>query len=265
MPKSLVSVVMTAPKFDHYFPEALNSIIAQKYRPLEIVMVVESNYEKYLDILKDATQKDSSVSFILEVSKMPGFCYCINKAIELSNGNFIARMDTDDLCTEHRISVQLERLLSGAADIIGCKALAINDRSELIKGFNLAFFHSNKQIRRVLPFRNPIFHSSVMFRKHTILDVGGYKYDFHAQDHELWIRLSLDRSVRFENINQVLYFYRRHTLQATDIKNTRRHFNEISGFMTKYFLETGNPAYLVGALVTNPFIRKMKNYFRRSM
>ena len=213
--------------------------------------------------MHSATFDQDGITFKVEETKMKGFCYCLNRAIELCSGKYIARMDTDDLCEETRLALQLKRLkYASVPTIIGCKAIPIDENGQIIESFKLPFYESNEQIRKMLPYRNPIFHSAVMYKKDDIIRAGGYKYDFHAQDHELWIRMSIDKQVQFENINEVLYYYRRHSEQSTNIENSRRHFNDIAGFMVRYFFKTGNPAYLVGAIVTHPFLRKIRTYLR---
>lgn len=264
MTNELVSIVMTSTKYDKYFEEALASIIFQTYRPIEIVIVVESESDKYLKVITEAIMSEKDITFIVEETKMKGFCYGINRGLDLASGDYIARMDTDDTSRKDRIQKQIS-LLKNEKDIIvvGSKATAINENGQIMKEFKFAFYETNNQIRKVLPYRNPIFHSSVMYKKADIQDFGGYKYDFHAQDHELWIRMSLNKDVKFLNINEELYYYRRHNEQATDIINARSGYHDITGFMVKYFLKTKRPAYLIGALITHPIFRIAKNYLRR--
>ena len=264
MTRPLVSVVMAAVKFDKFFPYALKSIISQTYRPIEIVIVVESDFTKYSKIIAEAIVNEKEITFIGEETQTKGFCYCVNRAIDLASGKYIARMDTDDTSTNDRIQKQINLFTnSNNVTVVGSKAIAINEKGNVIDKFKLAFYETDAQIRKILPYRNPIFHASVMYRKADIQKIGGYKYDFHAQDHELWIRMSLNTNVKFKNINEVLYYYRQHSEQSTNLRNARTGFQDITGFMVKYFLKTGRPAYLIGAILTHPFFRNLKHYFRR--
>jgi glycosyltransferase involved in cell wall biosynthesis len=254
---------MTAPKYDPYFQEAIESIVNQIYRPIEIVLVLEGDFETYESILAAVCIDKHGVSYQINHSKVRGFCYCINRSLEVCNGIFIARMDTDDVSHPERFKMQVDYLLGNPnCTIVGTKAVPIDQDSKRLGDKSLPFYRTDKEIRSVLPYRNPIFHSSVMARKSAILEFGGYKYDFHAQDHEMWIRYSFLPGIQFFNLDTELYYYRRHQVQCTSLANAYSGFTDIAGFMFRFFLRTGNPKFLIGLVAVHPYVRKVRSILK---
>jgi glycosyltransferase involved in cell wall biosynthesis len=261
--KSILSVVMSAAKYDPYFEEAIRSIINQTYRPIEIVLIVEDDLDIYESKLAAVCNKVNGISYIIQHSQIHGFCYCLNRAVEISSGEYLARMDTDDISNPDRFQLQIAYLEENlSCTVLGTKAVPIDAESKRIGKDSLPFFGSDEIIRAVLPYRNPIFHSSVMMRKREFLRLGAYKYDFYAQDHELWIRYSLIRGVQFHNLDVELYNYRRYEGQATSLVNASKGAIEISAFLFKYFLLTKNIKFLFGIFVVNPYIRRINSFMR---
>jgi hypothetical protein len=172
-------------------------------------------------------------------------------------------MDTDDISHPDRLKMQVDHLLNNPnCTILGTKAVPIDQNSKRLVDKSLPFYRTDMEIKSVLPYRNPIFHSSVMARKSSILEFGSYKYDFHAQDHEMWIRYSFIPKVQFFNLDSELYYYRRHEAQCTSLANAYSGFTDIAGFMFRFFLKTGNPKFLLGFVAVHPYIRKVRSVLK---
>ena len=254
---------MTAPKYDPYFQDAIKSIVNQTYRPIEIVLVLEGDFDTYESLLATVCNDKHEVSYQIIHSKVHSFCYCMNRSLDACNGMFIARMDTDDVSHPDRFKMQVDHLLSNKnCTILGTKAVPIDSNSNRIGDKCLPFYRTDKEIKSVLPYRNPIYHSSVMARKSAILEFGGYKYDFHAQDHEMWIRYAFISDIQFFNLDAELYYYRRHQAQCTNLANGYSGFTDIAGFMLRFFLRTGNPKFLLGLVVVHPYVRKLRSILK---
>jgi glycosyltransferase involved in cell wall biosynthesis len=255
--KSLVSVIISAKKFDSFFSKAMRSIKNQTYKNIEVILTVESDYITFSKNLKKIFQK--KIPYKIIKNKIPGFSHGLNVAIEKSKGEFLVRMDTDDLSHRDRILKQVNFINKNPEySVVGTGAYAIDELGYKIKHMKLKYYQTNREIRNVLPYRNPIYHSSVLLKKSIFLQHGAYKYDYYAQDHELWIRLSLIQEIKFYNLPDVLYFYRRHDDQETNMRNMWRAFYEISGFLFRYFLITKNFKFIFGILVVFPFFRIIK-------
>jgi hypothetical protein len=103
-----------------------------------------------------------------------------------------------------------------------------------------------------------MLHPALMIRRKYLINVGGYRYGHMSEDHELFIRLSRDKDLQFENLEDLLFSYRRHADQITNIKHAHKHFSEITGFLITEFLLSGNPKYIIGSIAIFPWIRRMR-------
>lgn len=256
---------MTCRHYDKYFINSLESVMLQTYEDFEVIIVVESDFDVFENIinLEFANYLNKIKLFDVKVS---GFCFCINYGIHKSSGKYIARMDSDDISAPDRFRFQINFLESNPSySIVGSKAVAIDSLGNVISDVHLKYFQSNSEIKSVLPYRNPLYHSSLMIRRELFSKKGGYKYDFFAQDHEMWIRWSLDNQVKFFNIDNILYFYRRYEGQETNINNAKRAYYEISSFLFKFFLQTKNPKFIFGIFIVHPITRWILFFIKKSI
>lgn len=259
----VISVVMTCRSYDPYFIQSLESIVFQTYDNFEVVIVVESEFIIFEKII-NSKFPDYLNKIKLFESRISGFCFCINYGIHKSSGRYIARMDSDDISSRDRFDLQINFLENNPSySVVGSRAAAIDSMGNIIPDLDLKYFKSNSEIKSVLPYRNPLYHSSLMIRRELFSKKGGYKYDFFAQDHEMWIRWSFDDSIKFFNIDKILYFYRRYDAQETSINNANRAYYEISSFLYKFFLQTKNPKFLFGILIVHPFSRWSLFFMRK--
>ena len=258
-----VSVLITSKSPNHFFVEALRSISAQTFCDYEIIIIVENYYEKFKSYLTEVIFP-SNINIRLIQVQISGFGFCINYGLNIARGEYIARMDADDLIAPDRFHIQVDFLDNNQDySIVGSRSMAIDERGERLSKFNLPFYQDDSIIKSVLPFRNPLYHSSLMIRRSIFLKFGGYRYDFYAQDHEMWIRLSLTGEVKFHNVDKVLYYYRRNSLQETNILNSKRAYYEISSFLYKFYLQTKNLKFIFGMIVVHPFSRQILSIYRK--
>ena len=121
MPKNnpIVSVILTAYKEPlSWFRDALQSISTQTFKNLEILVVLDNPEDETLtDYLEDITLKDSRIRLIKNDVNL-GLAGSLNKAIPLTKGKYLCRMDADDIARPYRIEKQLEHLERTNYDLI---------------------------------------------------------------------------------------------------------------------------------------------------
>jgi glycosyltransferase involved in cell wall biosynthesis len=167
-----------------------------------------------------------SAKFKVVVSKKPGISHALNTGIRESSGEFIARIDADDVMHKDRLMLQKNFLEKNHAVVcVGSQVTKINIHGTRIG--RSSYPVSNEQITSTLLFRNCIAHPSVMYRRSSFLEVGGYRPDFDGvEDYDLWLRLSLIGQIR--NMKSTLTSYRVWDNQITRknkhliFENTRR-------------------------------------------
>ena len=137
---------------------------------------------------------------------LANLAFALNLGVERSEGEFIARMDSDDRCGDERFEAQVCFLQSHLrCCVVGLKTVLIDEKSEVIRGHRFPFFASDREIRAALRRKNPMCHPGVMFRRGPLEAVGGYGSGNSAEDHELYLRLARDRNNLFANLREPLF------------------------------------------------------------
>jgi len=214
MSNPLVTVVMSIYNASAFLAEALDSIINQTYKKIEIILVDDGSTDNTLGILKKYSELDSRIRLISRENK--GLSYSLNEAINLSLGSYIARMDADDVALLDRIEKQINYMLDNDIDICGTYFRTFTG-SNINKNITQLPV-SNEDIRFKMIVGTPFAHPSVIGKKAIFKK---YKYNQlpAAQDYDLWSRMSLDKDVKFGNLPQALLLYREHDGQISKEKN----------------------------------------------
>lgn len=213
----LVSVLMSAYNSEIYIEDSVRSILNQRNVNLELLIVNDGSTDSTYEIIKKLTAEDNRVRIINQDNA--GLPLALNKAIIESKGNFLARMDADDIAFPERLWQQLKYLNEHPEiDIVASYVEAFGDgRNRIWK------FPTKKEDCDVaLLFFNPLPHPAVMFRRSVIEKTGFYNTDFeYDQDYELWARASSNHAIA--NIGLPLLKYRIHKNQMGSLysKNFR--------------------------------------------
>ena len=213
-----LSVLMSVYSGDcaEHVEKALESIFyGQTHKPDQIVLVedgpigrdVEQVINKFLSELP-ATVKGTS----LKLAFNKGLASALNAGFSEVRGDFVARMDADDISLPERFEVQLKFLAEHTeVGVVGCWIREFCDQQGS-RGPDDAvlrvFPESHAKIVSKLPFSTPVPHPGVMMRR-EIIDAG-YRYNEKlrtSQDLELWFRL-IKRGFKFANAQQELLLFR---------------------------------------------------------
>ncbi len=251
---------MAINKDNPFLKQAVDSILNQSYSKFEFIIIANGCSNELWEELN--TYHDNRIK--LHRLEMGGFAFSLNYGISVSSGKYIARMDADDISTSDRILTQVTYLESHPSiSLISCACDFIDEENHIMTNRIFKIVEDDEQIRRALPYRNPILHAAMMVRRELLINVGGYKYGHMSEDHELYIRLARDCNIKFFNLNKVLYHYRRHADQATSIEKAKNNYYEIAAFLFSEFLRTKNIKYIIGILRVSPFVRKLYNWIKR--
>jgi glycosyltransferase involved in cell wall biosynthesis len=260
MLESLVSVVIAIKDIDQFTIPAIRSILDQSYKNIEVIIIFNgpnSNSNK-IELTKQLDDNRLQIHSI----PIPGLTNALNFAISIAKGDFVARMDSDDICSKDRILLQSNFLKKNPnVGVVGCKVKLIDEFDNVLPD-NFFYFENDKEIKNILPIYNPLCHPAVMFRMNCLLDVGSYKYGFMSEDHELFIRIAFFSKWKLHNLNDVLFYYRRHQNQITTKNRNNKNFKEISIFLFLHFMNTYNIKFLIGILYIFPPIIWIKKRIR---
>ena len=101
-----ISVLMSVYNADKYLTEAMDSILAQTYPDFEMIVVNDKSTDKSGDILKAFAQKDPRI-VILENAQNLGLTRSLNRGLAIAKGEYVARMDADDISAPDRFQKQV--------------------------------------------------------------------------------------------------------------------------------------------------------------
>ena len=213
MPK--ISVIMPAYNAEKYIKEAIDSILIQTFPDFEFIIIDDGSTDSTAEIVNGYS--DSKIRFWPNARNM-GVAATLNRGLDLACGEYIARMDADDISMRERFSKQVDYLdthpnvaVCGTAIELFCNEAVIGTR-----------FPSTEpeKIKEDLFFSCGIAHPSVMMRRTAILDLGGYDPAFNGmEDYELWCRVA-DKS-KIATLSEILLRYRLHRSQVTQNPSPR--------------------------------------------
>jgi hypothetical protein len=236
----LVSVIMPVHNGEKYLRAALESILAQTYVDFEMIVVEDGSNDTTLSILKDYQKKDARI-IIQQHSQNTGIVTALNDGLKLASGNYIARMDADDISLPERLEKQVEFLENRPEiGVLGTCAEIINEEDLCIDTIDFPLSHI--LLQWALCFYCPIIHPTVMARRDLLRSVGGYRISYpHTEDYELWTRIA--STTRLANLPERLLRLRKHATNIsaqnlqTQIENgialSKRMYQSLTGLEPK--------------------------------
>ena len=190
---------------EEYFYHAIESVVKQSYQDWELILVDDGSTDSSLKIAENFSKKDNRIRVISDGlnKKLP---YRLNQIIDESKGEYIARMDADDLIHPDRIKIQLEFLeKNNNFDLVSTGVVSINDKNQ-IRGIRCLenIYTDFSRVKR----NYPIVHASVLARKSWY---NRNQYDIslpRSEDFELWCRTISNNDLKIAVLPQALYYYR---------------------------------------------------------
>jgi glycosyltransferase involved in cell wall biosynthesis len=201
-----ISVIMSVYNGEKYLKEAIDSILNQTFKDFEFLIVNDASTDSTATILSQYT--DSRIK-VIENKPNKGLTYSLNLMLGQSKGDYIARMDADDIALPDRFEIQYE-FMEQHPEIGICGSFVETFMQGTKKKQQLRFPETDAGIRAFAFFQSPFCHPSTMFRK-GILDKYGLQYSplyIKSEDYALWVELL--KYTQGATIPRVLLKYRRH-------------------------------------------------------
>ncbi len=207
----LVSVVMSVFNGECFLREAIESILSQTFHDFEFIVVNDGSTDNTAAILDSYARSDPRVRVYHQENR--GAPESWNHGCGLARGQYIARMDADDIALSDRLTRQIEFLekhedvgvLGGGAEYIDAKGKTLWKETRPLE---------DVEIRSFLLHACAFFHPTVVVRKMTFLAVGGYRQAFaDAADYDLWLRVA--ECSQLASLPEVVLKYRFHGGQVS--------------------------------------------------
>lgn len=210
--KQLISIIMSTKDTEKKMLEqAVESILHQTYKNIEFIIVCDGSTND-LKILKK--YNDSRIKLIVH-EKSVGLTKSLNEALKCASGEYIARMDSDDISILNRLEIQCEFLnVNKDIDVCSMYAKFIGDKNGIMDDI----FIKPYQKKAELFIYNRVVHPCVMIRK-SFIEKYKISYDEtyrYSQDYELWARICKFSDIYI--IPQIGINYRIHKKQISQDK-----------------------------------------------
>ena len=204
-----ISCVLAVWNGEAYLPESIRSIQAQTFHDWELIVVDDGSTDRTGQILDHFQRKDTRIR-VYHQSKQ-GLVASLNQGILAARGEYIARMDADDISMPDRFATQLNYLdRDHNIGVCGSWIETFGVESSEVVEYPV----DDGTIRCQLLFSSSLAHPATMFRRNLIIHHQLF-YDeraVHAEDYDLWVRAS--QYTRFANIPTSLLRYRIHPQQV---------------------------------------------------
>lgn len=229
-----VSVIMPAYNAERYIRKAIESILNQTFSDFELIVINDGSSDGTLECIQSF--RDERIKVINNKQNL-GIIRSRNIGLQASSGEYIAKMDADDISLNTRLQRQVNYLdQHPEVAVIACKLAVMDQNGELINVWPEDYFIStNQQIRETLPKTNCIGQPTVMMRARVAKSIGYNEIYKHNEDWGLWLDF-LSKGYVISKLNEVLVYYRVHATSTTVTQNAKSVEAKTIKFRFKYLL-----------------------------
>jgi glycosyltransferase involved in cell wall biosynthesis len=185
-----VTVIMPVYNEEGNIRDAIESLLNQTYENIEILIINDGSNDRTKDIINEEYLPNEKIR--LHNQKNKGFAKSLNEGLNIADSEFVARLDADDRCKPTRIEKQVKYLRNNEdVGVVGTGYLRIDHIRK--EKYSRLYPEKDKEIRKEMSKYIPIAHSSVMFRRNSVEQVGGYDEElatFGIEDIDLWMRIA---------------------------------------------------------------------------
>ncbi len=209
--RPLVSVLMPAYNSELYIAEAIQSILNQTYRNIELIIFDDGSSDKTRQVIQGFT--DPRIIKVLSDQNY-GVVRARNEMIERTSGKYIALMDADDIADPTRLEKQVSVLETGKYDLCGSAQWVLDEGTGRIKKSKDRF--SDADLRALLAVYCSLCNSAMTGKAEIFKR---FKYDtsiLTSEDYYLWVQMAA-AGFRFLNLPERLITYRRYPAQTSSI------------------------------------------------
>lgn len=194
-----VTVLMPVYNAEKYISEAIQSILNQTFRDFEFLIINDGSTDSSVEIIESF--KDERIRLVHNEKNM-NLVPTLNRGLELAQGEYVARMDADDISYPTRLEKQVEYMDKNPEIGICGTWIEFFDAGKGIQKYPV----EHELIKASILFFNPMAHPTVMMRK-AILNENNLRYSRNlSEDYDLWGRASF--LVKLHNLPEVLLNYR---------------------------------------------------------
>lgn len=194
-----------------WIQKSIDSILNQTYKKFEFIIVVDNpnlNKNTYFYLL-EISGKDKRIKLVWNEKNL-GLAKSLNKGLKVASGEYIARMDADDISSPERLEKQLKFIRESEYDLVSANKINIDEDDNLISYDPCIKRNPNT----ILQYSNIIVHPLVLVKTEVIKKMGGYRDLKNSEDFDLWLRM-IDAGYKLGILNEYLLEYRIRSTSAS--------------------------------------------------
>ncbi len=203
------SVILCVNRDQPWLSEAIDSILTQDDPDFEFLIAANACSDELWDKLVSLGNNDSRIRLFR--SNIGQLSFNLNLLADKAHGEYLVRMDADDVSESHRLRTLRLALKKEQVDILGSSVVLIDGDGIEVGAMQLP--ESCVEIRGALLTRTALCHPSVAIRRRFLLDMRGYLGGYVSEDTDLWLR-ALRADARMKNLPNSLLRYRVHENQS---------------------------------------------------
>lgn len=213
----MVSVIMPVYNNETYVGKAIESVLNQTIKDLELIIVNDGSIDNTENIIK--SYNDYRIRYYYQNNSGPGAAR--NYGMSLAKGEFIAFIDSDDMYKENKLQEQMNFLINNEKySLVYCEAEIIDSDGNYISNIKSDSNYTEKEdMHAFMLFRQVIPVLPAIMIRHECYDLG-FRYDgslFRGDDYDFVLKLS--EKFNFYYIPLNLYKYRRHDKNITNLQS----------------------------------------------
>lgn len=192
----LVSVLLPVYNVANYIEESVNSILNQTYKNIELIIVDDHSNDGTYDILRKMEERDKRIK-LYRNSYNKKIVETLNFAYQQSSGEYICRMDGDDISDYDRVERKLN-FLNEHPDIslVGCSVKSISENGVILNHKRMT--SNQRVITKTFKFANPVFHIWLA-RRNVYEKLNGYRSIPYVEDYDFLLRMT-SLGLKFTNL-----------------------------------------------------------------
>ena len=269
MNDKLVSVIIPVYNVEKFVEQAIVSIIDQTYKNLEIIVIDDGSSDITYQIVADLASQDPRIRLYKNERNLK-IVKTLNRALSLAQGEYIARMDGDDISALDRIEKQVAFLESNPDyDLVGCSVIYIDENGmEIGRSVRVS---DQKLLMKLTKYGALVHHPTWVARKSVYTKLDGYRELSGAEDYDFLLRM-ISAKLKYTNLGAYFGCFFRLDRSGNSLDSLGLRQQKITDYIYKLFVErkkTGVDSFseenLKQATVTNIFLEKMYHFSLRFM
>lgn len=271
----MISVIMSTYKEDErLLRESIESILNQTYRDFEYIIILDyPDNVVHKSVIEEYALKDDRIHFYVNEKNM-GLTDSLNRGLSLCHGEYIARMDADDISLPDRLERQMEYLEKNHYDLIGGITEMINENGSLLYSIK-SVPTDPKKINKALRYSQCIAHPTWLGRKEVFEKNAGYRHMPLCEDYDFTLRAVLNGFV-ISNLNEAVLKYRMTSNSISrsnlfeqylymsyitnEYKNNRiASVDKAYAYVQQHLNETDSDKYLKANVIFNRMLQEMSD------